>query len=370
MSKNFTADTLMDIDQPAELASGEAFALAQIGSWKIDLVDEKRYWTEEVFQIFEINDRQKTSSDTVLGFFNPDHRKLLMEKLMLLRTEGFPYDLQLQITTAKGNKKWVRSAAKAIYNDQKEIIGMKGVFQDIQQFKSTEQQLQDSLSLADNQNKQLTQFAKGITNSLSVHSNNFNALLVSLSQSASEDEQSVIMHEMKKVAETLEKNIIHLKSQLQASQAVHNFRSRIKFEDTFDKVIQLLSLVIAETGTIIEADFSTAEELNYIPAYLESIFLNLISNAIKFRKPGTAPYVQVRTFTNEKRTILEVKDNGVGIDLANPVNDVFALYSSPLNPPEAKGIGLFLVRNQVNALGGSVSVQSKPGEGSTFIVEL
>lgn len=357
----------MSAEERNQIILSEAGAIAGIGTWEMNFENDTRYWSDEIFQIFELQRGNQPSSAKILEYFTGESRALIMTKLQKLRSHGESYDVQIEMETAKGNLKWVRSAAKAVVNAEGKVIGVRGIFQDIDQFKLTEKELKDSLTVADNQNKQLSRFATNVSNNLSSHTENFTILLEALALSKSEDEQSVILYQLQRVAATLEKNIVHLKAQLKAEQGVHRYRSRIRFDDVYDNVIQTLALVIGETGTIIDTDFSSAPEINYIPAYLESIFLNLLSNAIKFQHPDRTPYVQVKTYFDKGKTFLEVKDNGAGIDLSGNAKDVFALSSS--NQSLSRGIGLFLVRSQVLALGGNISVESKMNEGSAFVVE-
>jgi PAS domain S-box-containing protein len=366
MNQNLQAGILIPELNRSEAILADAGSIAGIGAWEFNFETDERFWSDEVYQIFGFENGEKPETSRMMEYFSVESRGLLMSKIQTLRSTGDSYDLQIELETEKGVTKWVRTAAKAIFDEEGKIVGARGIFEDIDQFKVTEKQLKDSLSLADNKNKQLARFANNLSNNLSSHTENFTILLEALALSKSEDEQSVILYQLQKVAATLEKNIVHLKAQLKAEQAVHRFRTRIRFDDVYDNVIQTLALVIGETETIIETDFTKAPELNYIPAYLESIFLNLISNAIKFKHPDRAPYIQVRTYFVAGKTYLEVKDNGVGIDLSTE-KDVFALTST--NESSTRGIGLFLVRSQVLALGGNITIESKLNEGSAFIVE-
>ena len=106
-----------------------------------------------------------------------------------------------------------------------------------------------------------------------------------------------------------------------------------------------------------------------MPAYLESILLNLVSNAIKYRQPDINPLVIVKSYIKDGFKTLAVKDNGQGIDLEKYGTKVFGLYKTFHANPQAHGIGLFMTKNQVEAMGGSIQVESEPGLGTTFIIK-
>lgn len=107
-----------------------------------------------------------------------------------------------------------------------------------------------------------------------------------------------------------------------------------------------------------------------IKSYIHSIFYNLISNSIKYRKPGKIAAIEVKTVLIAGKILISFKDNGVGIDLTKNGNKIFGLYKRFHHEVEGKGLGLFMVKTQVEALGGNIRVNSKPGEGAEFIVEL
>ena len=110
------------------------------------------------------------------------------------------------------------------------------------------------------------------------------------------------------------------------------------------------------------------KSLDYPSVYLESVLYNLISNAIKYRRQNVTPEVKLRTYFEDKRIILEVSDNGLGIDLNKYGHQIFKLNKIFHEGFDSKGLGLFILKNQIETLGGSISVESEPNVGSTFKV--
>lgn len=123
---------------------------------------------------------------------------------------------------------------------------------------------------------------------------------------------------------------------------------------------------ILETDTTLVVDFSDAPTIRTVRPYLDSIAINLISNAIKYRHPDRKPVVEVKSGFRGDLFFLEVKDNGVGIDLDTYGHKIFTLYSRFHNHVEGKGLGLYLVKTQCEALGGNVTVTSSLEVGTTF----
>jgi light-regulated signal transduction histidine kinase (bacteriophytochrome) len=133
------------------------------------------------------------------------------------------------------------------------------------------------------------------------------------------------------------------------------------------KLIKLnLEKDILETDTRLVIDFSDAPTIRTVRPYLDSIAINLISNAIKCRHPDRKPVVEVKSGFRGILFFLEVKDNGVGIDLDTYGHKIFTLYSRFHNHVEGKGLGLYLVKTQCEALVGSVTVKSSLTLDTTF----
>lgn len=118
--------------------------------------------------------------------------------------------------------------------------------------------------------------------------------------------------------------------------------------------------------TTIVTDFSEVEEIYFVKAYLKSIFYNFISNAIKYRHPQRNPRVEVYTKNYKNEICLSFKDNGIGIDLKKYKHKLFGLYQRFHIEKEGKGMGLYLCKTQVEALGGRIDVYSEVGKGSRF----
>ena len=123
---------------------------------------------------------------------------------------------------------------------------------------------------------------------------------------------------------------------------------------------------IATTQTSIVTDFSQVPTINTVKPYLDSILYNLVSNAIKYRHPDRKPIIEIRTTKNKNEICLSVADNGLGIDTAQSKNKLFTLYSRFHSHVEGKGMGLYLVKTQLTAMGGRIEIESEVGKGTTF----
>lgn len=142
----------------------------------------------------------------------------------------------------------------------------------------------------------------------------------------------------------------------------------VSIKDIFENVFNQLSFLIQTIEPIIKIDIAEVPVLEVNKSYLESIFLNLLTNALKYRDTTRQLKLNITTKIAEKKLIITFKDNGIGIDLEKNKNKIFGLYQCFHNHPDSKGFGLYLVKSQVESMGGSISVQSNVGVGTTFTI--
>ena len=107
-----------------------------------------------------------------------------------------------------------------------------------------------------------------------------------------------------------------------------------------------------------------------VKAYIESIIYNLVSNALKYRSETRTSKIDISFFSNENYWEIRVKDNGLGIDLEKYKDKLFGLYKRFHTHIEGKGMGLYLVKVQVESLGGEVDVDSIENEWTAFTIKV
>lgn len=136
----------------------------------------------------------------------------------------------------------------------------------------------------------------------------------------------------------------------------------------FDEVNKTFVHALEEAGGTVITDFK-ALNINQNKVYVESIFINLISNAIKYRSPNRDLLIEVGSSKDKNGdVVMRFTDNGIGIDLARHKDRVFGLYQRFHDTNEGQGLGLFIVKSQIEATGGSIDIESEIDKGTTFII--
>lgn len=218
------------------------------------------------------------------------------------------------------------------------------------------------------QNRQLDEFAHIISHNLRSPIGNIKALIGLLDHNSSIADYKQIFEKLKNVSNNLGETMNELMETLKVKKETTIERVEIRFKETFDKVIQSLEGDLIQCEAQVTFDFNAAPTIQYSRSYLESIFQNLLSNAIKYRSAERTPQINVKTFQQGKNIILHVADNGLGIDLEQFGDKLFGLHKTFHEHKDARGVGLFLVKTQIEALGGSIAVESAIDKGTTFII--
>lgn len=218
------------------------------------------------------------------------------------------------------------------------------------------------------QNRQVNEFASITSHNLRSPAANISALISTVDEDTTLEEYQDAFDMLKSISSTLNDSLDQLMEVLSIRRNTLVETEKMQLIDIFKKTTDSLSGQIDEKNAEITTDFKQAPELNYSRMYLESIFHNLISNALKYSKPDVPAQIQLRSEISGEYLILYIKDNGIGIDLERHGQKMFGMNQKFTNHPDAKGIGLFMTKAQIESLKGQISVESNPGVGTTFKV--
>ncbi|MFY0712813.1 PAS domain S-box protein [Seonamhaeicola sp. NFXS20] len=218
------------------------------------------------------------------------------------------------------------------------------------------------------QNTQLADFAHITSHNLRAPVSNLNSLLDFYNESDNEEDKVKLFKKFEKVIHHLTLTLNTLVNAIKIKNETSKKSEVIMFDDVLNKTKEMLVGEILKTNAKIISDFSKINSVSYNNVYLESIFLNLVGNAIKYRDKNRSPELFIESEIENEKIKLKFKDNGLGIDLERHGHKLFGLNKVFHRHPEAKGVGLFITKMQVEAMGGTISATSKVNEGTTFYI--
>lgn len=218
------------------------------------------------------------------------------------------------------------------------------------------------------QNQQVNEFASITSHNLRSPAANITALISTIDEETTLEEYRSSFDMLKKISTSLNESLNQLMEVLSIRRSKVIETQTMRLQGIFEKTIDSLQGQIKKADAQVTGDFEKAPELTYSRMYLESIFHNLISNALKYRKPDEAPVIRVWSEISGHYLLLHVNDNGIGIDLHKHGHKMFGMNQKFTNHPDSKGIGLFMTKAQIESLNGKIAVESEPGKGTMFTV--
>lgn len=257
-----------------------------------------------------------------------------------------------------------------VYNEETGSLAFViGYGVDITDRKKMEEEQNILLERLSFQNTQLIDFCNIVTHNLRGPLNNISMLVDLVADSDCQEEQQEMLGKLKPVIEGLKSTFNELVETIQIKQDLEIKSKVVNLEDCLKKTMAGLEMEVLKAKTQLNVHFLEAPELYFPPKYVASIFHNLISNALKYRSPDRVLNIDVSTYKKGSSTFLTVKDNGLGIDLGKHKDDVFKIGKVFHGHANAKGLGLYMTKSQVEVMGGSIEVESEVNKGACFRIE-
>jgi len=339
------------------------------GIWEWDVASGKTIWSSRLFELLGYEPGEiETSYDLFMNeLVHPEHIEGLSANLENCLNHQGVYQFEFKCLCKDGAYKWFETHGAVRFDERGIPIRMIGSMLDINHRKQLEEKNLRSIDILTSNNQRLLNFAYIVSHNLRSHSANLISLLEIFNEGDVEQKGEVYAH-LKTNAVELFQTIEHLADVVKVQTALDKKKQWLGFEAYTKRVINGLSETIGKVRIKITTDFHEAPEVEYIPSYLESILHNLISNAIRYRHPQRNPTCAISTRKTENGIFLICADNGIGIDLDQHQDKLFGLYKTFHGNANARGVGLFLIKNQIESLGGTIAVASKVNEGSTFTI--
>jgi PAS domain S-box-containing protein len=290
----------------------------------------------------------------------------------LLDKEIPSYSLEKRYFHKNGNVVWALLTVSLIWNKEggpkffiAQIVDVTNTKVLITELESKNSQLKLTTLNLKNKIEQLEEFNRIVAHNLRGPVGN----IIQLGDMLAEDNTSADLYiSMLKEASlsldgTLRELIKILEIQLNSAIESH----QCNFEEIVLKVKDMMNIQIQTNNILVKTDLKVAA-ITYPKLYLESILYNLVNNAIKYRRTSVTTLIKISTYLEQGKIVLAVEDNGLGIDLDKYGHQIFKLNKIFHKGFDSKGLGLFIAKNQIETLGGTISVDSKPNLGSTFKV--
>ncbi len=353
-----------------------AQSLAHVGSWKLNIAENKIEWTDETYKIFEIPKGRDLTQEDFLSFVHPGDRERV-DKAGKELMAGMPYDIEHRIIAGE-RVKWVHELAELERNKHGKPIRLLGTVQDITKQKHDEErihllnsELEDRISYRTQQlleaNHEMEAFSYSVSHDLRAPLRSINGfsniLLEETSNKLSDDEKGTLNNVIRS-ANRMGQLIDDLLSFSRMS------RSNIKSNN-----VNMHELVNEISNELTSAEKERKIEINIQPLIsckadynlLRQVWINLISNSLKYSRAKEITRIEIGSKEENGELVYFIKDNGVGFDMkySDKLFGVFQRLHS-LKEFEGTGIGLALCKRIITRHNGRIWAEAKPDLGATF----
>ena len=283
-----------------------------------------------------------------------------------LRERNKYFKYQFRIRSKNGKYFWREDAASVLYDKEGNYTKYLIISRDISQMKSAEEKANKLSSLSKDLNAKLSGFTHIVSHNIRSNTSNMTMLIELIEDTNSLSEKKEYFNLLKQSNNKLSETILHLNETIDLQFTSKKRKTEIKVKTEIKNVLATFKDEISTGKTTVLLNIDKDLVLNTIPSYFESIITNLISNAIKYKSPEKKHQIKIFAGKEKRKTIITVEDNGIGIDLTKNKDKIFGMYKTFHDNTDAIGLGLFMTKNKVNVLGGTIDVESKIYEGTVF----
>lgn len=304
--------------------------------------------------------------------FHPDDRSIIDRVYDDARLKpGIPLPAVARVLHRKGHYIWAEGVITNML-DNESVRGIVANYRDVTERKEAE--LNEAQMTRDlvQRNKDLEQFAYIVSHNLRGPVANILGISNILRQPGTrESDRAEALEGIFIATSKLDEVILDLNRILDTKKEVNNQREIVVFRDIVDSIAVGIESIIQRNNVTILTDFTRVSSILTIRSFLQSIFYNLITNSIKYKQPDVDLVIRITSTPQDDGVRLVFADNGMGIDMKTQGSKVFGLYRR-FHPKhaEGKGMGLFMVKTQVESLGGNISIYSEVDKGTEFTIDL
>ncbi len=350
------------------------FALdaSTVGIWDWDMIENRVFYSSLSLKILEQN-----SSDV---FDNPEMWDKIVHPEDLAKyysdiQEHFEnkipfYENYHRVLTSSGKYKWILDRGKVIERDESgKPLRVIGTHTDISVQKEKELALLKTMELYSDQNSRLINFSHIVTHNLNTQAGNFKLILDLIEMQDDYNSTTEMISHLRTVSDDLNETISHLTKVVDIQNHLNIEIKALNLSFYLRKTITILKSYINENSAVVVNNIPEDVFVNFNPAYLESVLLNFMTNAIKYSKDDANAIVEFDYVpTSEGFSCLKIKDNGLGVDMKRYGDLMFGMYKTFHQNKESRGIGLYITKSQIESMKGKVSVESEVGVGSIFSI--
>ena len=340
---------------------------ANVGVWDFDLINKNLFWDEKMYDLYGISKSDfKGVYEAWESTIHPEDKERAGNEVDLAIKGEKKFDTEFRIVKKDGEIAFIHAEAEVFCNKEGKPYRLIGANTDVTRSKRRDQRLTQLLNVTEEQNQRLLDFTNIVSHNLRSNSSNISMLSGMLDADLPLEKQKQFIEMIRTSAERLDETIVQLNDVVKIQATSKYDMDRMPLRPMIDKVIESINGLVLETSPLLDIDIDDSIKVLGFKPFLNSVFLNLFTNAIKYREPSRQLKIEIRAKVLNDNTIISFTDNGIGINLEKNRSKIFGIYKTFHSNKDAKGVGLFITKNHMEAMGGKIEVQSTLGAGTTF----
>lgn len=344
--------------------------VARIGNWEIRLQENRLVWSDEVFLIHGLDRSEGTPAlQNLHSLYHPEDFAMLEKEARIAQQAGGVYNVDVRLLLPDGSIKYANIIGKPIQQPDGKVLKIRGTIMDIEDRKKNELRLEKQNEELKKLNAELDSFVYSVSHNLRAPLTSILGL-INIARISSEHENLLnYLSMMEKSIHKLDATI-HEINDYSKNARLEVQKELIDFHKLIGGITENLAYMEGASSIDIQCQADTILPFYSDKSRLQVIFNNLLSNAIKYHdlsKP--APYIRIKVMVNQSCACITIEDNGSGI-APQYKEKVFDMFYRASTHSTGSGLGLYIVKESVSKLKGTITVESQPGQGSTFIMIL
>tara|TARA_R110002051_G_scaffold325871_1_gene432734 strand:- start:26730 stop:28565 length:1836 start_codon:yes stop_codon:yes gene_type:complete len=357
--------------QSAELLRN-AITASQVGTWEYNLANGETVWDDMNCHLYGIDKNNITNSLYRIwkNRIHPDDLERVIRDTTLFYNGKGKGSVEYRIILNDGTIRFLKSTVTFVSDVKSTTQKAIGITQDVTVEKMAEKQLKEFAQITSEQNNSLTNFAHMVSHDLRSHATNLSVLTSFLEDEKDENEKKQIVTMLKNAADSLNSTVSNLNEVVLATDTnITDIMIGINLLEAIHRVRNNISVLFLEKKGQCMIDVDPEQGITVVPAYLDSILLNLFTNSLKYSSTLRSPVIKIISKLEKNQLVIIFSDNGKGIDIEKFGGSIFGMNKTFHRNKDARGVGLYITKNQINAMGGSISVESEVNVGTTFVLK-
>jgi len=292
-----------------------------------------------------------------------------MQNMERLRAGVFKeYTMKKRIIRKDKEVVWIKLTVSAMWHEGESPTTHVAIVEDITEKKQAETDLKRSYQTVMDQNRRLLNFSYIVSHNLRSHSSNFQSILNLYEYTESEEEKIKYIEMLSNVADSLNQTLVDLNDVTSIHSNIDLVIEPVSVLKYINRTLDLLKIEIEKKNAVYNVKVPEEMVVDFNAAYMESVLLNFLSNTLRYRNKTVPLEVTITGRKEGAGWVLEIADNGIGIDLEKHRDKLFGLYKTFTGRSNSRGVGLFITKNQLDAMDAKINVESTVGKGSNFKV--